>query len=322
MTTRLDGGFLFKAMADLYKNPHYKYRRFYNHAQEKVPSFLFKSCSMYLRSWRQRTQSNIMYKQSVLHLRDTCSLLWIGHATFLIKLDSIAILTDPIFGSPSLLFPRIKPPAKALEQLGNVDFVLISHNHRDHMDAYSLYGLQQYKPHHLVPQGVGAWFEKRNFFGVQEFGWWQQQTFYMPNGNKIIFTFLPAHHWSQRGIFDKNKTLWGSWMIEYEGLTIYFAGDTAYATHFAAIGNAWQHIDVALLPIAPCQPHEWLKHSHMDARQAVQAFVDLDAQYFFPMHWGTFRFGIDPIAFPLAQLKEAWQTCAVDADKILLLPAY
>jgi Predicted Zn-dependent hydrolases of the beta-lactamase fold len=133
---------------------------------------------------------------------------------------------------------------------------------------------------------------------------------------KITFTFLPAVHWSQRAVFDKNKSLWGSWMISSQDCTIYFAGDTAWGDHFAQLAD--QRIDYALLPIGPCEPHEWMSHTHISAKQAVDAFIMLGAQQLIPMHWGTFLFGNDQFEDPLLRLKAAWQQShAVLQDKTL-----
>ena len=119
--------------------------------------------------------------------------------------------------------------------------------------------------------------------------WWEFYQYQSPQGNRVKVTFLPAVHWSQRGLFDKNKSLWGSWLIEVDGHTIYFAGDTAYSDHFSAIKQWHSPIDTVLMPIGPCLPQGIMRYSHLDAAQAGQAFLDLGAQQFIPMHWGTFR---------------------------------
>lgn len=233
------------------------------------------------------------------------SITWIGHATFLIQIGKINILTDPIFFNNTILFPRIFSPGIALEKLPKIDYVLISHNHWDHMDSKSLLLLKRMYPNikFLVPFGDKQWFDNRGFLSSFEFYWWQQHTF----ENNIKFTFLPSHHWSQRGIFDYNKSLWGSWMIEKNGYTIYFAGDTAYSNHFIEIANQFPNIDISLMPIGPCEPREKMSHTHVSAQEAGQGFLELGAKHFIPMHWGTFNFGTDSFETPITRLNNWWK---------------
>ena len=255
---------------------------------------------------------------------DVPRITWLGHATFLIQIGGINILTDPIFGGLSFLFPRILPSTVALDNLPRIDVILISHNHRDHMDRDSLLALKKNNKDMqiLVPWGDKAWFDARNFTQVTEYMWWQEHTVrsQVMRNSVVNFTFLPAWHWSQRGLFDKNKSLWGSWMIECNGHQIYFAGDTAYSPHFAAIARKFTAIDVALMPIGPCEPRPWMRRSHVDAHEACQAFIDLGAQHFIPMHWGTFAFGEDHFGLPIERLKDAWSIRSELDSKQLHMP--
>ena len=275
---------------------------------------------------------------------------WLGHATMLIQVAGKTILTDPIFTTPSILFKRILPAGIALDKLPKIDIVLISHNHRDHMDSASLdYIAQKFNPLFLVPMGDKAWFLERykknlsaqkisnttNIFvrkiigttrtqellsdvrehelRVEEFLWWEQYRV----SPEILLTFVPAWHWSQRNLFDHNRSLWGGWMIEavckQDALgtdlvkKIYFAGDTAYNKfYFQAIAEHFSPIDCAILPIGPGDPDLWMRRSHMNACQAGQAFVDCQADYLVPMHWGTFYFGHDSFSAPLERLITWW----------------
>ena len=222
----------------------------------------------------------------------------------------------------------------------------------------------------LVPKGDKQWLEKKGLGPVVEHEWWQNYTHETQEGN-VILTFLPAHHWSAHGIFDRNKSLWGSWMISFhpirfdrdpkeatwkdpihseeakkregedvlmvspsnhtqparhssEGATagdvcnIYFAGDTAFSDHFQHIANEYSSIQAALMPIAPETPHPWMRKSHMDTHQAVQAFIDLKAHHFVPMHWGTFHFGLDTFHGPIQRLQEAWIVNELQAKKLII----
>ena len=240
------------------------------------------------------------------------SITWIGHASFLIQIGGVNILTDPIFGSATIFYPRILPPGIQINDLPRIDYVVISHNHLDHMDKDSLLALKKLFPNIkiLVPYGDKKWFEKRRFSDVSEFMWWEQAEFKVENSDSdlIKFTFLPAYHWSQRGLFDQNKSLWGSWMIESNGQTIYFAGDTAYSNHFSHIAKEFPVIDIALMPIGPCEPRQKMCRSHIDSSESGKSFLDLGATHFIPMHWGTFHFGTDLFDTPISRLLSWWQT--------------
>ncbi|MBP9764811.1 MBL fold metallo-hydrolase [Candidatus Babeliales bacterium] len=232
---------------------------------------------------------------------------WLGHSTFLIQVAQKNILTDPIFGSLSSVFRRLVPPVVNVDDLPPIDYVLISHNHFDHMDSASLYALKQRFAHMkvLVPMGDKDWFDRHLFKNVSEHSWWEEVVDSSDKDFKC--TFLPANHWSQRNLFDKNRSLWGSWMIQSGDFKVYFGGDTSWGMHFKQIGHYFKGIDVALLPIAPGEPRSWMKDTHIDASEAVQAFIDLKADTLIPMHWGTFHLGFDEYYQPIELLKKSWQ---------------
>ena len=310
-------------MIHYYQAPHSSKKKFYNHHQEQLHSFFLHSCALFFRSryrlFKRKNESIVDWIEPNNQPTAQAGLTWIGHSTFLIEYNGIRILTDPIFGNASFLFKRIAPPGIALQQLPKIDMILLSHNHRDHMDAWSLLQLRHHNPRILVPSGDKAWFDRRGFDTVKESVWWDQQR-YIINNQPVTITFLPAHHWSQRSLFDRNRSLWGSWLIQFDdGYTIYFAGDTAYASHFAAIKERFPAIDVALLPIGPCEPHHTMKFSHMNARQACRAFFDLRARMFIPMHWGTFYFGLDSFEQPIYQLMRSWHEYLLPPKQLQIL---
>lgn len=293
--------------------PHVEHGRFYNYPNEIPEVFFFRSLYIYLKSfinrifYHPRTDAWQMQLEPIERSQKPL-ITWIGHSTFLIQMNNINILTDPIFGDATSLFPRILQPGISIDKLPPIDFVIISHNHLDHMDEQALLVMRDRHPQctFLVPLGDKQWFDARDFKQVREYTWWQDDTFALPLG-EVKFTFLPAFHWSQRGMFDKNKSLWGSWMIELAGKTIYFGGDTAYSRHFKSIGKEFERIDCAILPIGPCDPHKWMKFSHANPQGAYQGFRDLNAHHFIPMHWGTFYFGTDTFDTPMMMLKDVWQ---------------
>lgn len=293
--------------------PHRNSSRFYNDGETQQKGFVLDAFCMFLGSFvyrfRGAFRNSWVAKNEPIERSKQLVITWIGHSTFLIQVGGFNILTDPVFGNISWFFPRIFPPGIPFNKLPSIDVVLLSHNHRDHMECASLLALKRSRePHVVVPLGNKAWFCNCNFKQVTELNWWEQKeiVFSDDSSMNLRLTFLPAKHWSQRGIFDKNRSLWGSWMIECNGYTIYFAGDSTYSQHFTLIAQEFSRTDVALLPIGPCEPRSWLKHTHMDAQEAGQAFLDLNAKHFIPMHWGTFNFGAEPFDLPMTRLKTWW----------------
>lgn len=286
--------------------------RFYNfqlNPKVEVPESPLPSIKMYFKSFRHFFETPVNLHEWI----DPCEpiersegpvITWLGHATVLIQIGGLNILADPIFGVPSRIFSRILPFGMKQQDIPPIDVVMLSHNHRDHMDAPTLeYLHKNFDPLFLVPQGDKGWFTAQNINRVEEFTWWE--SFEYRGG---VFSFVPAWHWSQRGIFDHNKSLWGGWVVQMEGDTLYFAGDTAYnELYFKTIGEQFPGIKAAIMPIGPGSPDEWMRRSHMSAEQAGKAFLDCGGEIFIPMHWGTFYFGQDRFNWPIERLKKWWK---------------
>ncbi len=294
--------------------PHKEGGRFYTFKGEKPESLMLATIPAFIQSLFNRQErmacrvKEWVARNKPLHTSIEPVITWIGHATFLIQLGGLNILTDPIFGSPSFLYPRVLPPGIEMQELPPIDVVLLSHNHPDHMDSTTLLELKKRNPNMtvLVPKGDKAWFDARRFDSVKECMWWDQEII-RRDGVSIDAIFLPSCHWSRRGIFDLNKSLWGSWMIRSHNYVIYFAGDTAYYKHFREIGNEFPNINAALMPIGPCEPENHMLHLHINAEQAGEGFLELGAQHFIPMHWGTFAFGKDFFSMPVERMKSWWR---------------
>lgn len=247
---------------------------------------------------------------------------WLGHATFLLEYHHIRIILDPVLRHKSFFFAMKESRIFATSVEQSVDLCCVSHNHWDHCnlnDIQRLAGHAEYPLQVCVPQGDAPLMRPIHNLEVTQFDWWMHKSFTLRDVN-VTATFLPAWHWSQRGLMDRNKSLWGSWILEFPDLTIYFAGDTAYANHFRIIGETFP-IDYAILPIAPCKPRKWLDATHMDANQALLAFFELQARHFIPAHWGTYAFGAEAAYEPVMILMEAWDSCyrRLPAQKIHLL---
>ena len=230
------------------------------------------------------------------------ALTWIGHATFLVQLGGASALIDPVM-SPKIagFIPRNVAPGLAWQALPKIDFVLVTHNHRDHMDAPTLARLGP-DPVYVVPQGLGEWFRRAGLPRVLEMAWWQEEEV---AGIKV--GFVPAEHWSRRGLFDINSTWWGGYVLERGGLRVYHSGDTAWFEGFGLIGERCGPIDAAMLPIGAYAPRWFMRRQHMDPADAVRAFRALGARRFVAMHWGTFKLTDEDLLEPPQLLHEVWQ---------------
>jgi L-ascorbate metabolism protein UlaG (beta-lactamase superfamily) len=295
--------------------PHIRSGRFYNNPHDQIRTRLGHVIRMawcaFIQTLRgKRTEQAILdnVKLSDWLVKPTWQptskepvITWLGHATFLIQIDGINIITDPIFYDMSRVIKRLLPCPINPKDLPPIHVILLSHNHADHTDEKSLNNLRHHNPIILVPQGDKQWFERRNVANVHELTWGDTRTV-----GQTTLTFLPASHWSGRHLFNINRSLWGSWLVRNDNSSIYFAGDSAYSGHFATIGRTHGPIDIALMGIAPHTPRELMFDAHMSPHEAVQAFIDLDATQFIPMHWGTIMFGLDTFDYPIQQLHAYW----------------
>lgn len=230
------------------------------------------------------------------------ALTWIGHATYLVQLGGVSALLDPVMSKRiSGLIPRNVPPGLDWPALPKIDVVLVTHNHRDHMDAPTLRRLGS-DPTYVVPRGMGGWFRRAKLARVVEMDWWQQEEV-----EGLNVTFVPAQHWSRRGLADQNKSWWGGFVLERGGARVYHSGDTAWFDGFAEIGERCGPIDAAMLPIGAYAPRWFMKNQHMNPADAVRAYQALKAKRFVAMHWGTFKLTDEDLREPPILLREEWE---------------
>jgi N-acyl-phosphatidylethanolamine-hydrolysing phospholipase D len=213
------------------------------------------------------------------------SVTWVGHATVLVRVGGITVITDPQFSgraSPlSFAGPkRVVPPVPALHELPHIDAVVVSHNHYDHLDLDSVAALAAQpggSPRFFVPLGLKEWFTRRGIEDVVELGWWDQRDF-----KGVEVHFVPVQHWSRRTLTDENRTLWGGWVLRHPELSFFFAGDTGYSKDFADIRARFGGFDLAAIPIGAYAP-----------RWCMQ------------IHWGTFDSLTDESLYEPPQLLAA-----------------
>lgn len=249
-------------------------------------------------TWRLK----VIKGKDFLNRKDNC-LVWLGHASFFLQLNGTRILIDPIFGRISGIVRRYSELPCNVEDIENIDYVLLSHAHRDHCDASSLKALWlKNKPMLLTTLNtgkiVGGWIDGLQF---QEAGWYQQ---YHLKEKNLRITFLPSQHWSNRHMLDINQTLWGSFMIEADGKTIYFGGDSGYCSYPRQAGELFPNIDVAMIGVGAYYPLFMMKDVHTGPHDALKAFHDTGAKTLVPMHYGTFDLADEPLGEPYRILKK------------------
>ena len=234
------------------------------------------------------------------------SLTWLGHASFLIRLDGCTVLTDPFltdYASPlAPLGPRrFAPPALRPDQLPRVDVLLLSHNHYDHLDLATIEALPgKAQIQVVVPLRLAGYFSERGYPNVQELDWHQQT---VVRGLRV--TALPAIHFSRRTLFDRNQTLWTGYVIEGRRKRLHFAGDTAYGPVFAELAAGLDPFDLALLPIGAYEPRVLMRGSHTTPEEAVQVGRELRAARLVAMHWGSIVLTEEPPFEPPERFRRA-----------------
>jgi L-ascorbate metabolism protein UlaG (beta-lactamase superfamily) len=239
----------------------------------------------------------------------------INHSTALLQQRGINILTDPIWSERASPFRSMGPrrrraPGVRWEDLPGIDVVLLSHNHYDHLDLSTLRGLRDLGAcQFVVPAGVARYLESRGIGPVRELDWGES----LPLARCVIHC-VPALHFSARGLFDRNRTLWCGYVVEAAGRLVYFAGDTGFGEHFAGIRERFGAPGLALLPIGAYEPRWFMSPIHMSPEEAVRAHQILGAGTSIAIHHGTFQLADEGLDTPRRRLIE----CA-PGDSFLVL---
>jgi L-ascorbate metabolism protein UlaG (beta-lactamase superfamily) len=255
--------------------------------------------------------------------RTEFAVTWIGHATALLQLGGVNVLTDPMFSeraSPvQWMGPRRRqPPGVLLRELPHIDVVVISHNHYDHLDAASVKALNAQAggpPLFVVPLGVERWLADEGIKNAKALDWWDSIDI---RGARIHM--VPVQHWSGRAFADRMKTLWGGYVIEAGGKRAFFTGDTGYsAAHFMEIGERLGPIDLALIPIGGYEPRWFMGKQHVNPEEAVQIAQDLKARRALGIHWGTFQLTDEPLDQALTDLAAALKKLGLTERQFFVL---
>ncbi|MGK7860968.1 MBL fold metallo-hydrolase [Falsiroseomonas sp. E2-1-a4] len=233
---------------------------------------------------------------------------FIGHASWLVQIGGVAVLIDPVWSPRASPLPfagpkRVRAPGQKLEVLPRVDLLLVSHNHYDHCDLATLKRVQaRWAPPSVTSLGTGRLLAKAGLDTPRECDWWDSAEV---AGLRV--THVPAQHFSARTLFDRNRALWGGFIIQApDGATVYFAGDSGWCPHFTEISRRFPRIDLALMPVGAYAPRWFMQTQHMNPDEAVQAHIACGAQTSLAMHFGTFfRLTDEPIDQPAALLEAA-----------------
>lgn len=231
-------------------------------------------------------------------ITDTSDMIvWLGHAAFFIRISEVTFLTDPCYND--MFLHRLAEMPCTVEDLKGIDYLLVSHNHRDHLSksAIKILGKENKDMKALIPLRMGE-FVGKYIKQYSEAGWYQQFT----TSDKVKVYLMPSKHWSRRGIFDGNSHLWGSFIIQANGKTIFFAGDTGFSEHFEEIAKLFPSIDYGLIPVGSYMPQYIMHKAHIAPWEAVDAANILHVKKFIPMHYATYDLSDEPIGDPVRRL--------------------
>jgi L-ascorbate metabolism protein UlaG (beta-lactamase superfamily) len=244
--------------------------------------------------------------------------IWLGHATVWMNINNLNIIVDPVLSNIPFYKRATELPVDKDKLMP--DIILITHAHYDHFDMSSVKFFIQKNPNVkiIAPKGFKRYLDKETH--LIELDWWENIKI-----KDITITFVPSLHWSNRLGIDKNKVLWGGFVISNKTYSIYHAGDSGYGEHFAKIGKKF-NIDNAFLPIGAYKPEYIMKHDHINPQEALKACTDLKAKRLIPVHYGTFRLSDEALHEPLEWLENLLQqqtypfeTMVVDIGEIIYL---
>lgn len=240
-------------------------------------------------------------KDSSLFSNAKDGIIWLGHASFFIRLNGITFLIDPVQGNAGPVKRHSEFPF-AWSDFPPIDFILISHDHRDHCDKPTLKQMLKHFPNAYYLTGLNMSDLLRDLtssqLAVQEAGWYQVYKHPKLEKAGIKLAFLPSRHWSRRGLTDTNKRLWGAFLFQSDSGNIYFSGDSGYDLHFKELPSLCKDIDVFIIGVGAYKPEWFMSSNHISPTDALKAFQESGAKAMLPMHYGTFDLSDEPMLEP------------------------
>ena len=259
-------------------------------------------------------------KENLQKFKDDDYIAWIGHATYLIKLGNMTIITDPVFSKnagPLIFGPdRFTKPALNLNEIPKTDLLLLTHNHYDHQDMGTIRKFPFKDAKVLAPLNLGKYFTRNKFKNVSEMDWYEE----IKINSDLKVTLLPAVHWSKRSLTDMNKTLWGNFLIEYKGKKILFACDTGYGDIYKELGKKYGPIDITMINIGAYDFKPMFDKSiyHTTPEEAMNVAQDLKSKKVIGTHWGTFVLSLEPIMEPPVRFKDSAEKYGYKKDDAVI----
>ena len=310
-----------RALQIVAKSDHFDGRRFFNPNGPELQPLSAAARMLLERRTRWPSRIDQPLCQPAALEQSAAVVTFIGHSTILIQTSTGSVLTDPMYsqraGPLNLFGPhRVRQPAVLFDDLPPISLVLLSHNHYDHCDLRTLRRLaRRFDPLVVTPVGNGRLVRSAGIRRIEELDWWQSAD---AMGASVSLT--PAYHFSARSLFDRNRALWGGFMLSLRDTRLFFAGDSAYGPFFQDIGRRFRPIDLALLPIGAYEPRWFMQSVHMNPDEAVQAHVDLAATRSIGIHFGTFQLTTEGIDAPLRALEQARDKRQVSISEFSTLP--
>ena len=249
------------------------------------------------------------------------TITWLGHSTFLLRIGGKNILTDPFLTNRASPFSfaggvtRYVPPGITINNLPDIDMIIVSHNHYDHLDRYTVCALPNKEDISVfIPLGLKPIFSGCGYKKIHELDWWMEA-----HMDELNIVALPAVHDSGRGLTDKDETLWSSWAIIIGDKKYYFGGDTGYSPVFRDIGGIYGAFDLAIVPIGAYEPRKLMWMSHVTPEEAVQIGIDINAKTLVGGHWGTIELSDEDHWEPPTRFESAGKSAGMDANSIWVM---